>query len=431
MDLVIKNGIVLTMNKGMEIVHQGWVGVDKGCIAGIGSHDTLPVPGAKTVIDARGGIIMPGLVNCHTHAPMTLFRGLARDLPPLAWLNRHVSPADERLTREAVYQGSLLACAEMILSGTTCFCDSYWFGEAVARAAATTGMRAVVGEVLNGFSGCGEMEDGFDRAQKMVAQWGKPGRVTVAVAPLFAPDADPELLKRAADLARKNRVPLVIEVAQTGSEVSQIARKHGKSPVEFLESLGLLGPGLVACHSIHLTENDMELYRHYHVRVAHCPESDMALGSGVAPIPRLLGLGITVGLGTDACASNGDLDLFCEMDTAAKLHKVVAMDPEVIDAETAVKMATINGAKVLGLDRITGSLETGKRADIIVVGLSGHHLVPMYNPYSHLVYSAAGSDVAASVIDGKLVMDNRALLTMDVGAVMDGVQTLCQNLGGL
>jgi 5-methylthioadenosine/S-adenosylhomocysteine deaminase len=291
-------------------------------------------------------------------------------------------------------------------------------------------MRAVVGEVLNGFPGRDEMEDGFDRAGEMVAHWGKHARVTVAVAPLWAPGAAPELLTRAAALARQNGVSLVMEVAQTGSGVSQIAQKHGNSPVEFLESLGLLGPDLVACHSIHLTETDMALYKHHGVKVVHCPESDMTLGSGVAPIPRLLGLGITVGLGTDACASNGDLDLFCEMDTAAKLHKVVAMDPEVIDAETAVKMATINGAKVLGLDRITGSLETGKRADIIVVDLSGHHLVPMYNPYSHLVYSAAGSDVAASVIDGKLVMDNRALLTMDVDRVMDGVQALCRSRGG-
>jgi 5-methylthioadenosine/S-adenosylhomocysteine deaminase len=406
------------------------VGVDQGGIAGIGSHDTLPAPGAKTVIDARGGIIMPGLVNCHTHAPMTLFRGLARDLPPMQWLNRHVSPTDQRLTREAVYQGSLLACAEMILSGTTCFCDSYWFGEAVARAAATTSMRAVVGEVFNGFPGWGEMAAGFDRAGEMVAQWGNHARVTVAVAPLWAPDAPLELLTRAAALAGQNGTPLVIAVAQTRNEVAQIAKKHGKSPVELLESLGLLGPDLVACHSIHLTENDMELYKHSGVKVVHCPESDMTLGSGVAPIPRLLGLGITVGLGTDACASNGDLDLFCEMDTAAKLHKVVRMDPEVIDAQTAVKMATINGAKVLGLDRITGSLETGKRADIIVVDLSGHHLVPMYNPYSHLVYAAAGSDVAASVIDGKRVMDNRSLLTMDVDRVMDGVQALCRSRGG-
>ncbi len=407
MDLVVTNGIVLTMNKGMEIVHQGWVGVDKGCIVGIGRQGALPLPRAKTVIDARGGIIMPGLVNCHTHAPMTLFRGLVRDLPPMEWLDRHVPAIDERLTRESVYRGSLLACAEMILSGTTCFCDSYRFGQAVARAAATTGMRAVLGAEPKEFTGCGGM----------AAQWGDHPLVTVAVALPSLRDAAPELLQQAAALARTNGVPLVTGVAETRREISQIAKKHGKTPVGVLESLSLLGPDLVACHSIHLTEKDMALYKHYDVKVVHCPESDMTLASGVAPIPRLLGLGITVGLGTDACASNGDLDLFCEMDTAAKLHKVFAMDPEVIDAETAVKMATINGAKALGLDGITGSLEKGKRADIIVVDLSGHHLVPMYNPCSHLVYSAAGSDVAASVIEGKPVMNNRALLTMDVDHV--------------
>ncbi|MBI9089073.1 MAG: amidohydrolase [Desulfobacterium sp.] len=421
MDLIIKNGIVLTMNKGMEIVHQGWVGVDKGGIIGMGRPDTLPLPGAKTVIDARGGIIMPGLVNCHTHAPMTLFRGLARDLPPMAWLNRHVPATDERLTRESAYQGSVLACAEMILSGTTCFCDSYRFGQVVARAAATTGMRAVLGAEPRVFSGGGGM----------AAQWGNHSLVTVAVALPSLLSPDPERLKRAAVLARANGVPLVTAVAETRAEIPQMAKNHGTTPVEFLENLGILGPDLVACHSIHLTEKEMALYRDYDVKVVHCPESDMALASGVAPIPRLLGLGITVGLGTDACASNGDLDLFCEMDTAAKLHKVFTMDPEVIDAETAVKMATINGAKALGLDGVTGSLERGKRADIIVVDLSGHHLVPMYNPYSHIVYSALGSDVTASVIDGKLVMNNRALLTMDVGTVMDEVQAICQKKGAL
>ncbi|MCP4119782.1 MAG: amidohydrolase [Desulfobacteraceae bacterium] len=425
MDLVVKNGIVLTMNKGMEILHQGWVGVDKECIAAMGSQDTLPQPGAETEIDARGGIIMPGLVNCHTHAPMTLFRGLACGLPPMAWLNRHVSPTDERLARESVYMGSLLACAEMILSGTTCFCDSYRFGEEVARAASTTGLRAVVGELFTGLAA------GGDRGDTLPARLGNHALVTVAVGLPSVAEASSGQLQGAAALAGKHGVPLVMPVAETEKEVSQIEKMHGRSPAGFLESLGLLGPGLVACHSIHLTENDMALYKHYDVKVVHCPESDMACASGVAPIPRLLGRGVIVGLGTDAGASNGDLDLFCEMDTAAKLHKVFAMDPEVINAETAVKMATINGARVLGLDGITGSLETGKRADIIVVDLSGRHLVPMYNPYSHLVYSAAGSDVAASVIDGKLVMADREIKSMDLGTVMNGVREICRKKGAL
>jgi len=199
---------------------------------------------------------------------------------------------------------------------------------------------------------------------------------------------------------------------------------NGKSPAELLESLGILGPGLVACHSIHLTKSDMELYRKYDVKVAHCPGIDMKLASGVAPIPELLKLGVTVGLATDSVAGNNTLDLFSEMDRAAKFHKVFAMDPEVIDAATALRMATINGAKVLGLDRITGSLEKGKQADIIVIDLSKPHLEPMYNPYSHLVYSASGSDVEASIINGKLVMNKRKLLTMDIKTIMDDVKTV-------
>jgi len=439
MDILIKNGIVLTMDSQMRRIDNGYVAVKSGQIVRIGSLDEEATqPGlddkisAEEVIDAEGGIIMPGLINSHTHASMTLFRGLADDLPLMEWLNNHIFPAESKLTPEWVYAGAKLACAEMILSGTTCFCDMYLFEEEVAKAAYDSSMRAVVGEVLYDFpSPCyGPIDQGFEYVSAMMKKWNQSSSslITVAVEPHSTYLCAPDLLQRAAELARKNRSPLIIHVAETLSESSQIRAKYGVTPAKFLADLGVLGPDLVACHSVHLTEDDLELYRAFGVKVAHCPESNMKLASGVAPVPKMVELGICVGLGTDGCASNNDLDLFLEMDTAAKLHKIFSMNPEVLKAETVLQMATINGARVLGLDNITGSLEVGKRADIIVVNCSAPHMVPMYNPYSHIVYSATGSDVSHSIIDGKVVMRRRELLTLDVESVMDQVCKIARDI---
>jgi len=463
-DILIKNGTLLTMDSQMRRIDNGYVAVKSGQIVRIGSLDEEATQtglddkiSAEEVIDAEGGIIMPGLINSHTHASMTLFRGLADDLPLMEWLNNHIFPAESKLTPEWVYAGAKLACAEMILSGTTCFCDMYLFEDEVAKAAYDSSMRAVVGEVLYDFpSPCyGPIDQGFEYVEAMMRRWGRssasrgtlkgcsaadrssssdggqralsansPSLITVAVEPHSTYLCAPELLERAAELARKNRSPLIIHVAETLSESAQIRAKYGVTPAKFLADLGVLGPNLVACHSIHLTEDDMELYRAFDVKVAHCPESNMKLASGVAPVPRMIEQGICVGVGTDGCASNNDLDLFLEMDTAAKLHKIFSMNPEALKAETVLQMATINGARVLGLDNITGSLEVGKRADIIVVNCSAPHMVPMYNPYSHLVYSATGSDVSHSIIDGRVVMRRRKLLTLDVESVRDEVQKI-------
>ncbi|MBF0233281.1 MAG: amidohydrolase family protein, partial [Desulfamplus sp.] len=254
--------------------------------------------------------------------------------------------------------------------------------------------------------------------------------ITVAVEPHSTYLCSPDLLHRAAELARKNRSPLVIHVAETLNECVQIKERYGVTPARFLADIGVLGPNLVACHSIHLTERDMDLYKAFDVKVAHCPESNMKLASGVALVPQMIERGICVGLGTDGCASNNDLDLFLEMDTTAKLHKIFSMNPEALNAETALQMATINGARALGLDSITGSLEVGKRADIIVVSTSAPHMVPMYNPYSHLVYSATGSDVSSTIIDGRIVMKDRKLLTIDVASLMDEAREIAGLLVG-
>ncbi|MBF0210926.1 MAG: amidohydrolase [Desulfamplus sp.] len=427
-DILIKNGVVLTIDSQMRVIQNGYVAVKDSLIVGVGSSDELLAANlvADEVIDAKDRIIMPGLINSHTHASMAIFRGIADDLPLMEWLNNHIFPAEAKLTPDLVYIGAKLACAEMILSGTTCFCDMYLFEDEVAKAAYDSSMRAVVGEVLYDFpSPCyGEIEKGFAYVEDMIDRWrAKSGSlIRVAVEPHSTYLCAPNLLQRAAQIANKNEIPLIIHVAETLSECSEIKKRYGATPVKFLADIGVLGPNLIACHSVHLTDEDIELYKSFDVKVAHCPESNMKLASGVAPIPKIIDSGICVGLGTDGAASNNDLDMLLEMDTAAKLHKVFTMNPEALDSKTAVKMATINGAKVLGLDKITGSLEVGKQADIIVIDVSAPHLVPMYNPYSHVVYSATGRDVVLNIIDGKIVMRDRRLFTIDIDSVVSEVQ---------
>ena len=424
MNLLVTNGTVLTMNETMEVLPNGAVLVENGFIREVGESGQLDARGADRVVDAGGGIIMPGLVNTHTHASMTLFRGLADDLPLMEWLQEHIFPAESRLTGDMVHAGALLACAEMILSGTTCFCDMYLFENEVARAARQAGMRAVVGEVLYDFPSpnYGSLENGFAYAEAMIDKWKDDPLITVALEPHSPYICAPELLERAVDMAAGAQLPLVIHAAETRSEHEQIRTRYNRTPIEFLADRGALTENLVACHCVHVSESDIELMADNSVKVAHCPESNMKLASGVAPVPRMLEKGICVALGTDGCASNNDLDLFLEMDTAAKLHKVFSKDPRAVNAEAAVRMATINGARALGLGEVTGSLEAGKRGDIIVVDTSAPHLFPMYNPYSHLVYSASGHDVSAVIIDGKPVMEKRRISTIDTAQIMKTVK---------
>ncbi|MFZ1198552.1 MAG: amidohydrolase, partial [Desulfobacterales bacterium] len=376
--------------------------------------------------DAGGGIIMPGLVNAHTHAAMTCFRGLADDLPLMTWLDDHIFPAEAQLDEETVYRGALLACAEMIRSGTTCFCDMYLFEDAVARAASAAGMRAVVGEVLYDFPSpnYGPIEKGFAYVERMIDTWRSDPLITVALEPHSPYLCAAGLLEKAAALARENGLPLVTHLSETRAEVDRIRASYGCTPVAWLAALGVLGPDLLACHCVVLTPEDIALLKAHDVKVAHNPESNMKLASGIAPVPELLRAGVCVALGTDGCASNNDLDLFLEMDSAAKLHKVGTLDPTVLDAATVLRMATIEGARALGLGRVTGSLEAGKTADLIVIDTARPHLTPMYNPVSHLVYTVRGSDVATVVINGRLVMENGRLLSLDEKQVMADVNRI-------
>jgi len=430
-DLLIGNGILLTMDHEQSIIEKGAVGISGTDIIDVGSHEELlSLYEAKKYIDARGGIIMPGLINAHTHAGMSLFRGLADDLPLLTWLNEYIFTAERKLTFDMVFKGTLLACAEMILSGTTTFCDMYLFEDAVAQAAKKSGMRAIVGEVIYDFPSpnYGPLEKGFAYTEVLIKKWQDDPLITIAVEPHSPYLCSPELLIRAHDLAERFGSLLIIHLSETDKEVRQIKERYGLTPVGHLGDLGVLGPNLVAVHCVALTDNDIDLLKQFNVKVAHNPESNMKLASGIAPLPELLKRGVTVGLGTDGCASNNNLDLFQEMDTAAKLHKVNTLDPTVVDAETVVRMATIDAARVLGLEDTIGSIKPGKKGDIIVIDIIRPHLVPLYNPYSHLVYSVTGSDVVTSVINGRVVMEDRVLTTLDLEKVMSDVNKIAKEI---
>ena len=418
-DIVINNGTILTLDSKNSILENGFLCIRGDSIFKIGTGNPTSFK-AEKIIDAGGGLILPGLVNCHTHAAMSLFRGLADDLPLMEWLNNYIFPAESKMDAEFVYTGTLLALAEMIMSGTTTFCDMYLFEDEVAKAARKAGVRCLVGEVLYDFPSpnYGSVEKGLEYTESLIQKWHNDPMVSIAVEPHSLFTCSPKLLTASNELALKYNVPLIIHVAETLTEVNEIKKKYGKTPVKHLDSLGLLGPYLIADHCVHLEAPDIKTMAAHGVKVVHNPESNMKLASGIAPVPEMLARGLTVGLGTDGCASNNNLDLFSEMDTAAKLHKVNMLDPTVMNSITVLRMATIQGARALGLQDITGSLEVGKKADVIVIDTHKPHLTPMYNATSHLVYAARGSDVRHSIINGQPVMEDRKLLTLDLAEII-------------
>ena len=430
-DIMIRNGWVLTMGPDDTLIKRGAVAIKGDRIVGVGPEDVLGTQyETERTIDARSGIIMPGLVNAHTHAAMTCFRGLADDLPLMTWLQDHIFPAEAKLTSEIVYRGTLLACAEMLLSGTTTFCDMYLFEDAVAEATKEAGMRALVGEVLYDFPSpnYGPVEAGLKYTESLIEKWQDDPLITIAVEPHSPYLCSPELLAKAKAIADRHGAPLIMHVSESKDEVSQVKERFGRTPVVHLAEIGFLDPRLIAVHCVAVTQEEMSLLKEFSVKVAHDPESTMKLASGLTPVPEMLEQGITVGIGTDGCASNNNLDMFQEMDTVAKVHKVQTLDPTVMDALTVVRMATIDGARVLGLEDEIGSLEPGKRADIIIIDTNRPHLTPMYNVYSHLVYAVSGNDVVTSIVNGKVLMENRRLTTLDVDEVMQSVKDIAEHI---
>ena len=420
-DLILTGRYLLTMDQSRPLIENGGVAIGGDTILAVDRADQLLArfPGARVIAEEHG-LIMPGLVNVHTHAAMSLFRGLADDLPLMRWLNDYIFPVEATLTDEVVHLGTLLSICEMIKSGTTSFCDMYLFAGDVARAAEEAGIRAWVGEVLYDFPSpnYGALENGFAYTRDLLARYRHHPLITATVGPHSVYTCSPELLTRLGAMAADEEALYVIHLSENEEEVRTCRERYGRTPVDHLEALGLLGPRVVAGHCVVLTEGEIALLAERGVKVAHCPESNLKLASGIAPVVQMLAAGICVGLGTDGGSSNNDVDLFGEMNTAAKIHKVDRMDPTVMNAEITLHAATLGGAGVLGASGLIGSIEPGKKADCIVLDLDQPHLTPLYNPASHLVYAARGSDVIHSVINGRLVMRNRQLLTLDESAIL-------------
>ncbi|HEY0658242.1 MAG TPA: amidohydrolase, partial [Pyrinomonadaceae bacterium] len=416
-DLIVQNGTVVTMDGQRRVFENGSIAVSKGEIVGVGTFAEINRRyAAKQLINARGKAVIPGLVNTHTHIPMTLFRGIADDLDLQEWLTKYIFPAEAKNVDEAfVRAGTRLGLAELIKGGTTTYCDMYYFEDAIADETAKAGVRGVLGETIIDFPAPDNKthEQALAYTERFVNKWKNHALIVPAYAPHAPYTVSQQHLGNIKSSADKLNAPVVIHVAETETEVNDIIKQKGARPIEYLDKIGFLSDRTIAAHVVFADENEIGILKKRGVGVAHNPQSNMKLASGVAPIPQMLAGNVSVGLGTDGAASNNDLNLWEEMDTAAKLHKLFSKDPKVVTAEQAFMMATIGGARALKLEKIIGSIETGKRADIAIVDLDGLHQTPTYNIYSHLVYATKASDVRHVVINGKIVMRDRVLLTLN------------------
>jgi 5-methylthioadenosine/S-adenosylhomocysteine deaminase len=434
-DILITNGMVLTLNEEEALFENGAVAITGSKIVAVGTASELSDCKADETINAKGKLIMPGLINGHTHMPMSIFRGLADDLPLEKWLQETIFPAEANFISPAsVYLGTRLAVAEMLLSGITTCCDGYFLADHIAHAVKDSGIRAVLGQGVIDFPAPGvpDPKDNVAAATGFVRDWQAPlSRITPSIFCHSPYTCAPETLQAAKAAANELNALFQIHVAETRTEMEQCRQAHGCSPVQHLSKLGVLDHNTILVHAVWVNEADMEDMARSQVGVIHCPESNMKLASGIAPVPQMHSHGISVGLGTDGCASNNDLDLFGEMDSTAKLHKIHQSDPTMMNAQKVVRMATKDGAGVLGLDPMIGSLETGKEADLIIIDLARPHLVPMYHPESHLVYTVKGSDVQHVMVAGRWVVREHRLLTLDLDLILKEARAMALSIGDL
>ena len=427
-DIVISGGRIIVMDEKDRKIQQGALAISGDTIVAVGNDNEIEKEYAgKKRINATDCLVMPGLINGHTHAAMTCFRGLADDMELMTWLNNYIFPAEaQNVDPELAYWGSLLACAEMIKSGTTTFCDMYIFEDETAQAAKEAGMRCLLGEVLFDFPSPNfkTPEEGLAYTEKLIKKWSDDPLVNILVEPHALYTCSPSLLSRAKKLADRYHVPLGLHLLENRDEAKLLKEKFGKSAVAFLKETGYLDERFIAFHCVCMEDDDIRMFADHGCKVVHNPESNMKLASGVAPVSMMISAGITVGLGTDGCASNNNLDLFQEMDSAAKLEKSARLDPTIMSASTVLHMATSHGAKVLGFDRFVGTLEPGKKADIVIVDMKKPHLTPLYDEYSQLVYAANGADADTVLINGRVVMENRRLLTINETEAMERVNQI-------
>lgn len=406
----------------MRVITDGAVAVDGDAIVDVGPRTDIEARFTSTVrIDARGQIVLPGLINTHTHAPMVLYRGLADDLALMDWLTRYIFPAEKAtVSPEFVRIGTRLAALEMIESGTTTFVDMYYFEDDIATVTKEAGLRAVLGQSVIQFpvADAPTPRDALARADAFLRKWKGDSLITAAVAPHAPYTLDDATLKAARALANQHDAPLLIHLAETRDEIGIIQKSQKTTPAKYLDSLGVWNGRSLAAHAVWLDASDMAMLRDRGVGLAHNPESNMKLASGVAAVPEWLKLGIKAGLGTDGAASNNDLDMFEAMRAAALLHKVSTGNPEALPAREALELATRRGAEAIGLGAQIGSLEAGKRADVITVAVDAARQTPMFDPVSHLVYVSRGDDVRHTVVGGRVLMQNRRVQSLDARQVL-------------
>jgi 5-methylthioadenosine/S-adenosylhomocysteine deaminase len=422
-DLVVTADWVVPCDPAMTRIQDGAVAVKDGRIAAVGgASEILDRFAGGERIDLGNQLLMPGLVNSHTHATMSLLRGIGDDLPLQRWLFDVIFPAEAALVKpDAVYHGTLLSVAEMLTGGTTTFCDGYFFEEEAARAVVDAGARAVLGQGILDFPSPDQPEPAKarERAEAFLAAFPRGcDRVRPSLFCHAPYTCSAETLQWVKDLCREHGILFQIHLSETSKEVEDIQAQHGERPAFYLDRLGILDSMTLCAHGVWLDDAEIELLAGRDTAITHCVESTMKLAAGITPVPRMLAAGLTVGLGTDGAASNNDLDLFAEMDKAAKLHKAVSGDPTTAPAEKILAAATAGSARAMGLGAEVGSLEPGKRADLVAVDLDRPHLTPLYDPVSHLVYAVRASDVSRVWVDGKEVVRDSSLLTLEVHECM-------------
>ncbi len=420
-DLIVRNGTVVTMNASKSVIENGAIAVRKSEIVAVGTAAEITQKfSSSQTIDARRKVVIPGLINAHTHIPMTLFRGIADDLDLQEWLRKYIFPAEAKnVTEDFVRVGTRLGLAEMIRGGTTTYCDMYYFEDAIADETSKAGVRGVLGETLIDFPAPDNktFADAKIYAEKFVKKWQGNSLIVPVIAPHAPYTVSEEHLMEAKALSDKLNAPLLMHLAEAQSETDFVMKNKGMRSIEYVNKIGFLSDKLIAAHVIQANTEELEILKKFNVGIAHNPQSNMKIAAGVAPVPQMLARDLAVGLGTDGAASNNDLDMWEEMDTAAKLHKIITGDPKVLTAQQAFEMATIRGARALHLEKIIGSIETGKRADIVIVDFDNLNQTPFYNVYSHLVYATKASDVRTVIVNGKVVMLNKRLLTLDENVI--------------
>jgi Cytosine deaminase and related metal-dependent hydrolases len=416
-DLLIVGGTIVTMDGTRKVIDDGGIAVRDGRIIGIGPRAEIERHfSSRKRISGTGKLITPGLINGHTHIPMVLFRGLADDLDLQEWLTKYIFPAEAKnVTEEFVRVGARLGLAEMIRGGTTTYCDMYYFEDAIAEETSKAGVRGVLGETLIDFPVADNKTnaEGMAYVEKFVSRWKGNDLIVPAIAPHAPYTVSEDHLKAVRAFSDRTGVPIVTHISETKREVDDSVKAKGASPVAYLDRIGFLNERVIAAHVVWPQGTDITILKQRRVGVVHNPQSNMKLAAGVAPVPKMLDAGVLLGLGTDGAASNNDLNMWEEMDTVAKLHKVFSGDPKVISAQQAFELATIRGAQALHLEKEIGSLETGKRADLLIIERDSLNQIPLYNIYSDLVYATKGADVESVIINGRVVMQNRRLLTLN------------------